>query len=229
VHYVAVCVICAKTIDIVRGQIVLESGFGLYPFCLFFILTSSVADSFGIDPFSHIKITSNKASCQKSKNDPHTFIFNYIEKVNVTLADGSKITSDFLEIILNSSGINLNENLEKSTKHKKRRPHKSNKLTNVKKITFRDNVHISNKNRIACANSAIINLLENTCLLDGCVKIKQAKGKQNDVPLDVESTQALIDLKTSEITLLGSQQTPVSTVIELDKSILSPNKKHTKK
>ena len=102
-------------------------------------------------------------------------------------------------------------------------------MSNVKKITFKNSVCISNKNRIASANSAIINLLENTCLLDGNVKIKQTKNKQNDVPLDVESSQALINLKTSEIILQGSQQTPVSTVIELDKNILSLNKKPHKK
>lgn len=208
----------------------LKLNFKSYKLHLLVILFNGIICSiYGVDPFSHIKITSNKATCQKSNDAAHTFIFNYIEKVNVILADGSKITSDYLEILLDSQGISLNENLGQSPKHRKKHSDKSNKLSNVKKITFKNNVCISNKNRVANSNSAIINLLENTCLLDGNVKIKQLKVTQNDVPLDVESTQALINLKTSQVTLLGTQQSPVSTVIELGKNTLSPAKKqHTK-
>lgn len=196
-------------------------------FLLILLISSFTYSTYGIDPFSHIKITSNKATCQKNNTDSHAFIFNYIEKVNVTLADGSKITSDYLEIILDGKSINLDAH--QSSKHENGKNAKNNSLSNVKKITFKNNVYISNKNREARSDSATINLLENTCLLDGNVKIKQLKGTQNDIPLNVESTQALINLKSSEVTLLGSHQTPVSTTIELSKNILSSSKKsHTK-
>ncbi len=206
----------------------LKSGFRLYLFCLFFILAHNLVDSaYGIDPFSHIKITSNKATCKKSRENPHNFIFNYIDKVNVILADGSKITSDNLEIIIDSNGINLSNNVEQSKKHRRKNSKKSDSLSNVKKITFKNNVYISNKNRTANANSAIINMLDNTCLLDGNVKIRQLKVSQNDVPLNVESSQAIINLKTSQVNLVGSQSSPVSTVIELGKNILTSEKKST--
>ena len=190
-----------------------------------FAMNSLMRHTYGIDPFSHIKITSNKATCQKSKDNSHIFIFNYIEKVNVILADGSIITSENLEIILDSNDVTLNG----KSNYQSKKTTKSNNLANVKKITFKNNVHISNKNRIADSNSAIINLLENTCLLDGNVKIKQVKISQKDIPLDVESSQALINLKTSEITLLGSHQNPVSTIIELGKNIIPQNKNQNKK
>jgi lipopolysaccharide export system protein LptA len=173
-----------------------------------------------IDPFSHIKITSNKATCQKCKDRPHTFIFNYLENVNVVLADGSIITADSLEIVFDSKGAKVLDN----SRHKKQHAQngeKSNNLSNIKQIIFKNNVHISNQNRCAQADSATVNILENTCKLDGNVKIKQTKVAQKDIPVDVQSTQALINLKTYEVTLLGSSQDPVSTVIELNKNIMS--------
>ena len=94
----------------------------------------------------------------------------------------------------------------------------------MKQVTFKDNVHISNQNRRVCADCAVINVLENTCRLEGNVKIKQIKVAQNDIPLDVQSTQALINLKTSQVTLLGSNQEPVSTVIELSKNVMACEK-----
>lgn len=186
---------------------------------LLFVLFS-VYSAHAVDPFSHIKITSNKATCQKSKDSCHTFVFNYIDNVAVLLADSSHITSDMLEIILDSKNVKA---LDKANNHK------SKNLSHIKKITFKKNVSFSNQNRNAQADSAIINILENTCLLEGNVKIKQLKAKQNDIPLEVQSSQALINMKTSDVTLLGSNRDPVSTVIELGKNILSPDKKQHNK
>lgn len=177
---------------------------------------------FPVDPFSRIKITSNKATCQKCKDSPHTFVFNYLEKVSVTLADDSKITADKLEIILDSKDKKIF-----TSPSKKRRSRKTcvksgtqNELSHVKRIVFKSNIFITNQNREVRADLAEIDLLENTCKLDGRVKIKQTKVTQNDIPLEVESTRALINLKTSEIVLLGSSRKPVSTVIELSKNLL---------
>ena len=173
-----------------------------------------------VDPFSHIKITSNKATCQKCKDSPHTFIFNYLENVKVVLADSSTITADSLEIIFDSKGAKSLDN-SKQKKHQAKSNEKPNNLSNIKQITFKNNVNISNQNRKAQADCATINILENTCKLDGNVKIKQIKVVQKDIPLDVQSSQALINLKTYEVTLLGSSQDPVSTVIELNKNVMS--------
>lgn len=192
----------------------------------------SLNDLNAIDPFSHVKITSNKAVCQKSKDNPHTFIFNYLEKVNVLLADGSQITAESLEIILDTKSAKILDDSGEKHENKKRdnkaKEKKSDGLSHIKQITFKNNVQISNQNRHAQSDSAVINLFDNTCLLDGNVKIKQTKVAQNDVPVDIQSTQALINLKTSQVTLLGSSQEPVSTVIELNKNVMSSKKQQKK-
>ncbi len=203
-------------------------------FILVCLITYSLS---AIDPFSHIKITSNKAVCQKSKDNPHSFTFNYLGKVNVLLADGSQITAESLEIILDTKRVKLFDESDKKSdkKHEKKKTEdkskesKANSLSHIKQITFKNDVQISNQNRCAHSDSAVINLFDNTCLLDGNVKIKQTKMAQNDVPIDVQSAQALINLKTSQVTLLGSSQEPVSTVIELNKNVMSSKKKQPKK
>ena len=201
---------------------------------LILIFIYSIACSLNaIDPFSHIKITSNKAVCEKAKDDSHTFTFNYLEKVNVILADGSQITSESLEIILDNKSVKILDDSGKKHEGKKReaksKEKKPSDLSHIKQITFKKNVQISNQNRRAHADSAIINLFDNSCLLDGNVKIKQTKVTQNDVPVDIQSTQALINLKTSQVTLLGSSQEPVSTIIELNKNVMPSKKKQLKK
>jgi lipopolysaccharide export system protein LptA len=194
----------------------------------FVFIFFSICSLNAIDPFSHIKITSNKAVCQKAKDSSHTFVFNYLEKVNVILADGSQITSESLEIILDNKSVKMLDGSGKKHEGKKQEG-KSSDLSHIKQITFKKNVKVSNQNRFAQADSAVINLFDNTCLLDGNVKIKQTKVVQNDVPIDVQSTQALINLKTSQVTLLGSSQEPVSTIIELNKNVMSSKKKQLKK
>ncbi|MFH1254709.1 MAG: LPS export ABC transporter periplasmic protein LptC [bacterium] len=200
---------------------------------VFVVICFSACSLNAIDPFSHIKITSNKAVCEKAKDNSHTFIFNYLEKVNVILADGSQITSESLEIILDSKSVKvLDDSGKRHGKKNKKNESKENKqsdLSHIKQITFKNNVQISNQNRRAQSDSAVINLFDNTCLLAGNVKIKQTKVAQNDVPVDIQSTQALINLKTSQITLLGSSQEPVSTVIELNKNVMLPKKKQPQK
>lgn len=194
---------------------------------------ASLSSVFGaIDPFSHIKITSNKAVCQKTQDDSHAFTFNYLENVNVLLADGSRITADSLEIILDTASVKLFNESDKPSKKKaknKATESKQNSLSHIKQITFKNNVQISNQNRRAQSDSAVINLLDSTCLLEGNVKIKQTKEAQNDIPIDVQSTQALINLKTSQVTLLGSSQEPVSTIIELNRNVMSLKNKQLKK
>lgn len=197
----------------------------LIPIFIYFITYSLNA----IDPFSHVKITSNKAVCEKDKNNSHTFRFKYLEKVNVILADGSQITSESLEIILVSKSAKDPNDFSKKNSGRNRKnkfkEKKSGDLSHIKQIKFKNNVQIFNQNRHAQSDSAIINLFDNTCLLAGNVKIKQTKMAQNDIPVDIQSTQALINLKTSQVTLLGSSEEPVSTIIELNKNVMASNKK----
>lgn len=196
-------------------------------FILFFISLFFAQLQAGIDPFSKIKITSEKAICKKSINLKDVYIFNYIGNVVVTLADSSKITSNSLEIELDGKNIKVFGKNKNSSEKKVRHQNKSDKKpSQVKKIMFKNNVQIFSKNRQASSNMAEINMPENTCKLEGNVKIIQTKTNQKkDIPLNIQSNSALINLKTSEITLLGNSSEPVSTVVELGNGILSSNRK----
>ncbi|KKQ33497.1 MAG: hypothetical protein US49_C0001G0177 [candidate division TM6 bacterium GW2011_GWF2_37_49] len=197
-------------------------------FVIFLFFTPIVA----IDPFSKILITSEKAVCKKDDSAKNVFLFNYLGNVVVTLADGSKITAKSLEITLDGKGIKVFDGAaSKPFKHKKgKHKNKSDKNTShVKKIIFKNNVKIFNNNRQASSDSAEIDMQENTCKLIGNVKIIQNKtSEKKDIPLNIQSSCALINLKTSEITLLGSSKDPVSTIVELGKEILSPGRKNSK-
>lgn len=198
-------------------------------FILFFISLFFAQLVAGIDPFSKITITSEKATCKKSDTAKDVFVFNYIGNVVVVLADSSKITSKSLEITLDGKNIKIFEENKTQTKKNKAQNDSDKKPSQVKKIIFKNNVQILNQNRQACSDTAEINMQENTCKLEGNVKIIQHKTAQKkDTPLNIQSNSALINLKTSEITLLGNSSEPVSTVVELGKGILSSNRKKTK-
>lgn len=184
-----------------------------------------------VDPFSRILITSDKAVCKKDASIKNIFIFNYLGNVVVTLADGSKVTSKLLEVTLDGKGIKVFDNSNTSPKHKKikHKNEEANSSSHVKKIIFKNNVKIFNNNRQASSDSAEIDMRENTCKLVGNVKIIQNKtNEKKDIPLNIQSNCAVINLKTSEITLLGSSKDPVSTIVELSKEVLTPDRKISK-
>jgi lipopolysaccharide export system protein LptA len=181
------------------------------------------------DPFSKIAITSQKAICKKSESCKNIFVLSYLDNVVVVLADGSKITANSLEITLDSKGVKIFENKSvqnKKMKSRANKPKNNEKISHLKKIIFKNNVKISNQNRLSSSDSAEIDIIENLCKLDGNVIINQTKTSQrDDIPLNIKSSSALINLKTSEVTLLGSSSEPVSTVVELSKNVLRPERK----
>lgn len=192
-----------------------------------------------INPLSKITITSQKAICQKDSKDPQLFIFQYIDNVTVSFADGSIISADTLEIIFDGKSVekklkNKNQTTAITTTTNKATPLPS-KLSQFKKITFKDNVHLTSQNRTAMAQQAEVNLVENICKFHGNVRISQKKVSEKDLPISINSQEAQLNLKTDELTFDGSPATPVSTVISLSeyeplqkKSLSQKKKKHKK-
>ncbi len=184
---------------------------------LFLVPTNNIDAS--VDPISKITITSNKATCQKDKNEPNTFVFNYLDNVLVTFADESKIKAETLEILLDTTTIKSQldsntGNTTSSTITPTTSP-TQNDLSQFKKITFKNNVHISRINRTVDADRAELYLSEKVCKLFGNIKIKQLKENPKDLPIITQCQKAILDIQTEQITFLGDNQHPVSTTIEL--------------
>ena len=148
-------------------------------------------------PWSKIVVTSQKADCHPQDQSKSLFVFTYKENVRVDFSDNSTITSDKLEIIFDSKQTG------------------SSPLSRFKKITFKDNVKLNRMNQKARANSAELYLEKQVCKLCGDVTITQTRNKQKDVPLEIKTNEAFLNLKTQEIQLEGSFAKPVTTVIEL--------------
>lgn len=181
-------------------------------FMLFYITPmSAVLQSKKINPLSRITITSDQATCQKNTTEKNMFIFSYQHNVCVTLADGTIITTDTLEIIFEGNAISSATTSSQSSS-------KKTTLQNFKKIMLIGNVKITNENRIITANNAQFDIERNTCLLDGNVQIEQTQHKEKDIPLTISSPQASIDLNNYDVTFSGSPSKPVSTIISLEQA-----------
>lgn len=172
------------------------------------------------NPLSKIVITSKRATCQKDPANPQFFIFNYQENVIVTFADKSTVTAHSLEVVF--EGKDLGKNL--TGQHKKAAPSpqpalaptKQNSMDKFKKIIFSGNVIFNNQNRTATAQKAELCLAEHLCTLSGNVTIKQKKTAPKEIPIDIESDQATLNLQTDELTFSGSMSKPVNTTISLE-------------
>lgn len=166
------------------------------------ILPCVIAET--INPLSKIVITSNNATCSKQTQDQHAYQFQYQENVQVTFADQSKVTADLLEIIFDGQ----------ETKNTAKKTDKN--LSHFKHITFKNNVCIENANRKAVADCARFYVQDQTCELEGNVKIWQKKEKKSDVPIKMTSQKACMNLVTGQLQFVGSSVTPVSTTIVLE-------------
>ena len=163
------------------------------------------------NPLEKITITSNRATCQKDIPTKNMIQFDYIENVLVTFADDSIIKSDNLEILIDTQKAKekLDTNLTNTNEQKE------NKLSQFKKITFKDNVYIKRENRTINTDKAELYLDEKLCKLFGNIKIVQNKEKPKDLPIVTECNQAILNMQTEQITFLGDSRKPVSTTIEL--------------
>lgn len=172
-----------------------------------------------INPLSKIVITSHKAICQKDPINAQLFMFNYLGNVKVVFADNSTITADSLEVLFDGKAIEKTiktDPTQTTTQHKNSRTHTNTTLSQFKKIIFKNNVDLINQNRTFSAQKAELNLIENNCKLEGNVCIAQQKASPKDLPISIESQEAMINLTTNEITFQGSYATPVSTTISLN-------------
>lgn len=177
-----------------------------------------------IDPFSKINIKSNSAICQKAQTKPNTYFFSYKKNVIVTLADDSTIKADEVEIELDSSNLKGLTSNTKTTTSKN-----SNFSSVVKKINFKNNVKLNSKNKKIDANYAEIDLNQKICYLSGDVFIEQIKQDKKDLPITTKCENATLSFQTEELTLIGNQENPVNTIIEIDKTLIKKSKKKKRK
>ncbi len=206
-----------------------------------FVPNNVVMTKNNVDPFSKINIKSQSAICQKDNIKPQTYFFTYQENVLVTLADGSAINSEILQIELNAG------NFSKTTKNTSENPSGKNSKQNkdfssaVKKIKFKNNVKLHSTNKTIEANVALIDLEKKVCYLSGEVKIEQKTNqssdsieqksnnknpkKSKDLPLITFCDKACLNFETEKITLLGNKDKPVNTTIEIEKKSMRLKKK----
>lgn len=175
------------------------------------------------DPLSKIVITSTNATCVKDPARPGSFVFTYQDNVHVTFADQSTVTADALEIVFD--GKQKDKPAQVTVV-----PHKESSLSSFKQIMFKQNVCFTSAHRKATADKANFYLKDQRCVLEGNVKIWQAKASPKDVPITIDSQKAEVQLATGQLKLIGSVQKPVSTTIVLEgHPALQKKKKASKK
>ncbi|MFA5074511.1 MAG: hypothetical protein WC436_00190 [Candidatus Babeliales bacterium] len=186
--------------------------FLIFIFCFFIKIKT------GIDPLSKITITSNKATCCKDKKDKSSFIFKYVEDVNITFADNSKIKSKELEIVIDykmpENSVDKNKKIVQDKQNTK--TDNSKKQSQIKKIIFNYGINLVSKNKIVNADSAEIYPETKICKLFGNVKIEQKKESPKDLPIITNCKQALLNLQSEELILQGNADNPVNTVLQIE-------------
>jgi len=148
------------------------------------------------------------ATCEKSKENGN-FLITYKDNVIIKLADESTIKADHLAITLKDTPLSHTQT-ESCTTEKKE---SQNPLSMFEKIILKDNVKMAQKNRRIEADRIELLPGKKLCELYGNVKIRQIKEKAKDLPITAESSKAILDLNTQEISLLGDEKTPVTTTI----------------
>jgi lipopolysaccharide export system protein LptA len=176
---------------------------------LFFALLSvgprAHADS---NPFSHITITSEKATGHRNHSNKNKMTIVYETNVQITLADETKISAEVLSIDLL---------LEK----------KESKQSPIEKVILKKNVLLKKENKVIRADEAQIIIPDSQCTFHGNVSIIQNKMNEKDVPFKTMCSQASFNWNDETIALEGSKSAPVLTTLELPKQKKSPKKKRT--
>ena len=157
---------------------------------------------------SRIVITSSRATCVREPQEKKQYRVTYYDNVVVTLADGTKATSDQLEVIIDPAAL-----------AKER----------IKTVQLLRNVVVTSAAHTARAGTAAFNLVTQRCKLDGDVQITQKAANPKDIPVTITCTSASIDLATQQLELVGSTDLPVTTTITLATSPKQALKKRKKK
>lgn len=163
----------------------------------------------GTDALSKITITSTNATCVKDPSSQGSFIFTYHDNVHVTFADQSTVAADSLEIVIDGKSKDKTDPVKPTLS-------KQSSLSSFKQIVFKNNVCFTSDHRKATAQTARFYLQDQRCVLEGGVKIWQAKRNPKDVPIAIDSQKAELNLATGQVKMLGTEQQPVSTTILLE-------------
>jgi len=153
------------------------------------------------NPFDLVTIKSKNASVEKSSDDKNIWKLKYQNNVSVLFSDSSTVSSDSLEVI--SSGIG----------------------SDVKKVIFKDNVHLTRLNQKIDADEVEFFVQEKVCKMFGNVKVEQTKQKEKDVPVTTCCNEAQLNWETGEVNLIGNDDAPVITQISLENRVKTPKKK----
>ncbi len=157
---------------------------------------------------SRIVITSSRATCVRCSQEKKQYSVTYHDNVVVTFADGTKATSDQLEVIIDPTAL-----------AKER----------IKTVQLSHNVVVTSAAHTARASTAIFDLVTQRCRLDGDVQIAQKSVNPKDIPVTITCSSASIDLATQQLELTGSVGQPVTTTITLATSPKQALKKRKKK
>lgn len=157
---------------------------------------------------SRIVITSARATCVRSPQEKKQYSVTYHDNVVVTFADGTKATSDQLNVIIDPTAL-----------AKER----------IKTVQLSHNVVVTSAAHTAHASIAVFDLVAQRCKLDGDVQIAQKAVDPKDIPVTIACNSASIDLATQQLELTGSTDQPVTTTITLATSPKQALKKRKKK
>jgi hypothetical protein len=170
-------------------------------------------------PLSKVVITSKKAVCRPLESHKNIFSFSYQDEVKVVFADDSIIKSDKLEIIFDTkkhSPPQKTKNVSYQKFHTKPPKQSTVQYSQFKKIIFFGNVIVATSDNKISSQKAEIDVQFQSCLLQGGVKIVHTQKTKKHIPMTLEGQQALVHLKTKEVTFLGDSVNPVNTVIFLE-------------
>ena len=169
----------------------------LFSLLLLPALASVQLEALSKDPFSKITVKSQRALLSKSKNDSSRFCLQYKTNVSVTLADSTTVSSDILDVF-----VNTKKDKEEGT-------------SDVEKIVFKDRVKMNRENRHIKADMVEIFAQEKRCMLKGNVVVEQKNDGKKSVPVVTRCEQAQFFWGKDEVELVGSETKPVCTKIEL--------------
>lgn len=159
-----------------------------------------------VNPLSKITVKSGRATLHKSMADVTEMILTYQDNVRVTLADKSQISAQHLEIAGDKSLLSTSTISKSSTVSSQKAP--------LNSITFSDKVVMVRDNRTVSADRAVISPATQECRMVGNVVIEQTKKSEHDIPLVTQGQELVVNLKTGSLSVEGSKDHPVTTVIE---------------
>lgn len=184
-----------------------------YIFILFILSAFSYNHASSLEETT-ITIKSDRASCSQGALDKKLFTLSYFDNVSVNFSDGIQAKANKLIIFLNT---------EKPTEQPKAA--KKN-LDQIQKIILTKDVAFFHEGRSAYADKAIIIPTTQECELSGNVRIIQKKITDKDFPVEINCSNAAMNLISGKIDLNGTSEEPVSTTLVINKTAKPLQKKH---